>query len=219
MTDTVTDVKTEDTTVVEPEVKTEKIELTKQEYDVLIADQKEMNTLKAHHDKIAQDKKDSLAKAAKDKAESEGNYKELLELKEREYQESLTSKDTEISKYVTEKRQNAVDKVANDIASDLATDSKRAKALAKFLKDRLQYTEDGVKVTDGKGNLVSDKFDSLIEWSKKEYDFLCDGIQSQGGAGDKIVKPTGTDKQQASEAEQLALYKSNPSKWRDLYGK
>ncbi len=173
----------------------DKVELTKAEYDKLLADVKERDTLKAHHDKVAQEKKDAIAKAAKDKAEAEGDLKKLLELKDEEYKNALAEREQKITAYEERERSAQVNKVADQLARELATHKGRADHLAEKLAQRLKLTEDGVKVTDGKGNIVSDKLDTLKDYAKKELDFLCDGLQSTGGAGVVAIKPTGTKEQ------------------------
>ena len=187
------DDKVEDKAVAKDETKTDEVKLTKAEYDQLIADQKERDTLKAHHDKVAQEKKDAIAKAAKEKAETEGDLKKLLEIKDQEYQEQLNAANEKLTAYENKEKENQLNGAAMKLASELAKSSvKKAETLANILRTRLKLTEDGVKVTDGKGNIISDKLDSLSEYAKKEYDFLCDGLQSTGGAGVAVVKPTGT---------------------------
>lgn len=200
----VTDGKVENEAVAKDETKTDEIKLTKAEYDKLIADQKERDTLKAHHDKVAQEKKDAVAKAAKEKAETEGDLKKLLELKDQEYQEKLKEREDRIIAYENKEKESQLNSAAMGLAKELAkTSVRKAETLANILKTRLRLTEDGVKVTDGKGNIVSDKLDSLNEYAKKEYDFLCDGLQSTGGAGVAIVKPTGTNSQKMSPLNRL----------------
>ncbi len=188
----VTEDKVDDVAVAKEETKTDEVKLSKAEYDQLLADKKERDTLKAHHDKVAQEKQTAIAKAAKEKAESEGDFKKLLELKDQEHQEQLRERDDKLNAYENEKKEAQLSSVAMKIASELTKSSvKKAETLANILKSRLKVTEDGVKVTDGKGNIISDSFDSLAEFAKKEYDFLCDGLQSTGGAGVAVVKPTG----------------------------
>ncbi len=159
----------------------------------------ENDRLKAFHDKVTQEKQQAVAKAkaeaekaAKDKAESEGNYKELLSIKEKEYSEQLQVALDKIAGYETEKKHNTVNEAANKIANELSKSSTaKSKLLAEKLASRIKYTEDGLMVTDEKGKIISEKLESLVDFAKKEYDFLCDGLQSTGGAGVAVVKPTG----------------------------
>ena len=160
----VTDDKVEDKAVAKDEAKTDEVKLSKADYDKLIADSKERDMLKAHHDKVAQEKKDAIAKAAidaaKEKAEAEGDLKKLLELKDQEYQEKLKEREDKISAYENKERENQLNNAAKGLAQELAKSSvRKAETLANILRTRLKLTEDGVKVTDGKGNIVSDKLD------------------------------------------------------------
>ena len=69
------------------------------------------------------------------------------------------------------------------IANELTKDTKRARLLAKELRSRLKYTDDGIKVTDSSGGLtVSTLADLKLEVQKNpDYDFLIDGVDSSGG--------------------------------------
>lgn len=158
----------------------EEIKLTKAEYDALLADRAEKDTLKAHHAKVAEEKKQALSKAEREKAEKEGDYKRLLELKEQEIQE----RDNRLKAWEDEKKEHTVQSEAMRIAQELAkTNPAKAKLLAKELRARMQLTEDGIKVVDDNGKLISDRLDTLVDYAQKHYDFLCDGVQSTGGAG------------------------------------
>tara|TARA_R110002124_G_scaffold79292_1_gene210924 strand:+ start:329 stop:982 length:654 start_codon:yes stop_codon:yes gene_type:complete len=76
------------------------------------------------------------------------------------------------------------DNAAMSLANELTKDTKRARILAKELKGRLKFTEDGVKVTDINGNLTVSSVDDLkLEVQKNpDYDFLIDGVDSSGGS-------------------------------------
>jgi len=208
------------------EVVTETVE-TKIDPEEFASIKAENERLKAFHDKVHKENESKVAKAkaesdrlAKEKAESEGDLKKLLELKEQEYQDMLNSKEQELLSFREKEVQQQVNKVADQVARELAKEhSGRQSHLAEKLALRLKLTEDGVKVTDGKGNIISDKLDTLKEYAKKELDFLCDGLQSTGGAGIVAVKPTGNKDNKVAENEQLALYRSDPVKWREKYGK
>lgn len=155
------------------------VKLTKAEYDTLLADQAERNTLKAHHAKVADEKKQALSKAEREKAEAEGDLKRLLELKDAEIKE----RDDKLNSYENEKREAKVQGVALALAQELAkTHPAKAALLAKELRSKLTLTEDGVKVVGENGKLI-EKLDTLKDYAQKHYDFLCDGVQSTGGAG------------------------------------
>ncbi len=179
-----------------------KIEIDVEEYEALKADRAEKDTLKAHHAKVAEEKKQALAKAEKDKAEAEGDLKKLLELKESEIKE----RDDKLATYAQERVEQTVMDAARGVAQELAKSSPaKAALLAKELKARLVMTEDGIKVTDGKGKYLSDNIDTLKEYAKKEYDFLCDGLQSTGGAGVVVGKPTGAKNDKLDVVDRLNM--------------
>ncbi len=156
----------------------------------------EVARLKAFHDEILVEKKAETdkrkaaeTKAEQAKAEAEGDYKKLLELKDAEIKE----RDNKLLSYDQEKKEQKVMDAARKLSQELAkTNPAKAALLAKELRARLVLTEDGIKVTDETGKMVSDKIETLADYAKKHYDFLCDGLQSTGGAGVVVGKPTGT---------------------------
>lgn len=185
----------------------------------------ELERLKSFHNTILEEKKleeqkrkDAQAKAAKEVAEKEGNFKELLEITKREFQEKLQEANDRISKYEQEKKDNLLTSEARKIAQQLASkDARRAELLTKEVKSRLKLTEDGVKVVDSKGNLTTDNLESLTLQVKKEFDFLCDAVDSSGsGAKNTITSSTVKSLKDMSESEQRELYRANPTKWREL---
>lgn len=160
----------------------------------------ENERLKAFHDKVTKEKQEAVTKAkaeadraAKEKAEAEGNYKELLALKEKEFAEKLKTYEDKLTSYEAEQLQNKINSAASVIANQLTKHSGKAADLTEKLAKRIKITEEGLVVTDEKGKIISDKLDSLSDYAKKTYDWLCDGLQSTGTAGIKAVTPTGTD--------------------------
>lgn len=215
------------------EEKVESVEETKvetidpNEYAELKA---ENTRLKEFHATVTQEKQAAVAKAkaeaekvAKEKAQAEGDYKQLLELQKNEYQTQLDELNAKISSYEEGNKQKLINDTAAELAAKLIdkktpNGARKAETLANILKTRLKHTDDGIKVTDAKGNIISEKLETLADFAKKEYDFLCDGLQSTGGAGVAVIKPTGTNSHKISEAEERALYKENPTLWRQQYG-
>lgn len=151
----------------------------------------ENQRLKDFQAKVTQEKKEAVAKAkaeadalAKEKAEKEGDYKKLLALKESEY----TSQIDELRQSLAARDAADKERMLNDEAMKLATELaqtsvKKAATLKDILVKRLKLTEDGIKVVDESGEYIKDGVNALKEFAKKEYDFLCDGLQSTGGAG------------------------------------
>lgn len=178
--------------------------------------------LKEHNDKVVEDRKAANAKreaaelrAQQAKAEAEGDMKQLLELKEKEYQKELQALKEKNESYENERKDRMLNDEAMRLASELAkTNPGRAKLLAKELKERLKLTEDGIKVVDERGNLISDKTDSLMDYAKSNYDFLCDGLQSTGG-GATGSSSTVVQKRfsEMDESEKVALWRDSPSKY------
>ena len=175
-----------------PEIVIDEVKVDIKEYEAM---KTENDRLKSFHDKVLDEKKqsdikakDAEAKATTAKAEAEGDFKKLLELKDTEIHE----RDTRLNVYENEKKESKVMAEALRLAQELAKSSPaKAALLAKELRGRMQLTEDGIKVIDENGKMISDKLETLSDYAKKNYDFLCDGLQSTGGAGVQAAKPTG----------------------------
>ena len=151
----------------------------------------ENDRLKAFHDKVTKEKAEEVAKAraetkriAEEKLMAEGDTQKIIAMKEAEFQAQLTERDQKISKMQQEKREDMISKAALDLATELSS-GKKLKTLVNILKDSFEVTEEGIKVANGKS------IESLKDYAKKEYDFLCDSVPSSGGAGVTIPKPTG----------------------------
>ncbi len=191
-----------DETVVEAAEKPEVDTVDPKEYADLKAEvaaiKAEAATLREHNAQVIADRKAKAKEADKrllaekeKKALDNEDYKELLALKDNDYKskegeyrtqlEELTSK---LAARDEADKQRQVNNEAMKIATDLSkTSVKKAETLANILKTRLKLTEDGIKVVDGKGKFISGDMAVLKEFAKTEYDFLCDGLQSTGGAG------------------------------------
>ena len=163
----------------------------------------ENERLKAFHEKVTKEKQESVAKAkaeadkaAKEKAEAEGNYKELLALKEKEFSEKLKDYEEKLTSYEQQQLNNKINSVAGDIAKSLAKGHVgRTSDLTEKLARHVKMTEEGLVGVDAKGKIVADgsKLEKyLSDLARKDYDYLCDGLQSTGSAGVTAIKPTGT---------------------------
>ena len=195
----------DDKTVVEDtqvdSVEDTSVQVDPKEYEDLKA---EVIKLREHNEKVVADRKAQKEAATKKilaekekKALDNKDYKELVDLKAQEFKDRETEYQTKIaeldSKIIARDKadeQRAINDEAMKLALTLSKSSvKKAETLANILKNRLKTTEDGIKVIDEHGKLVSGDRESLLDFAKKEYDFLCDGIQSTGGAG--VPKSTG----------------------------
>jgi len=162
----------------------------------------ENERLKAFHEKVTKEKQESVAKAkaeadkaAKDKAEAEGNYKELLALREKEFNEKLKDYEDKLTSYEQQQLNNKINSVAGDVAKSLAKGhAGRSSDLTEKLARYVKMTDEGLVGVDVKGKIVADvkQLDKyLSDLARKDYDYLCDGLQSTGSAGITAVKPTG----------------------------
>lgn len=150
---------------------TTQFEAVKAKADQLLDETKKAKAMKREAEEAAK-------REAEDKARQDGDFKQLLESSEAErtkLYEELTGLKTSITK---EKVSNAALKIANELA-----DGSNAEILSEFISRRLQWTEDGVKVTDDSGSLTVSTVDQLKDEFKNnpKYKSLIRGIKSTGG--------------------------------------
>lgn len=176
------------------------ITVAKDAYQAIID---ENERLKAHHEKIAQEKRDEVArvkaeadKAAKEKAEKEGDLKTVLKLQQKEADEKIAALEKQLSNWQEKEKLSKVETVAQELANKLCKShtGKNADLKDKLMKN-LKLTEDGVKSIGADGNINSNNFDELLSNMRKDYDYLCDGNQSQGSAG--VVNTSNAEKSKA----------------------
>lgn len=169
---------------------------------------------KAFNEKVINEKKEAERKAKETELKTKGDFEELLKLKQQELDEQ---KNKWAERDKADQARTLKDK-ALELASELTTDQRRAKILAKEIEQRIQLTADGVKVTDGQGNLTITPVAELLEQMKKNYDFLVDGLQSTGsGAKGSGNATNGTRSlKDMKESEQVNLYNTNYNEWKRL---
>ena len=147
--------------------------------DTLMADNDRLNAKISESNKHTKAAEAKAAKEEKERLEGANNYEQLYKSSEIEREGLMQQIADRDLKSASTSEENA----ALTLANELTKDTKRARLLAKELKGRLKYTEDGIKVTDSSGNLtVSSIADLKLEVSKNpDYDFLIDGVDSSGG--------------------------------------
>lgn len=163
--------------------------------------QEEVIRLRDHKVKFESDTKAKADKlkadadaAAKDKAEADGNYKDLLALREQEYAEKIKGYEDKLTAYDKQQELDKITAVAEDAAKDLTKHALKSRDLVEKLAKMVKITDAGAVVVDAKGVIVSDKpREYLTAYATKHYDYLCDGLQSTGSAGLIAVKPIGTN--------------------------
>lgn len=140
----------------------------------------------------------------------QGNYKELYgtEAQRREAAEK------ELQNIKQEIRQNKLNQKAVSIANDLAKgDSDSAALLTDFVERSLaKNADDAGQVEDSVVDTIKQQF-----LNDKKYARLIGGVQSSGGGapGGKTTKQS-KKFSEMSEAERVALFKSDPNEYRKL---
>ena len=107
---------------------------------------------------------------AKEKGEFKSLYEKTLSDLEREREQARG--------FAQKVQQKELEASAQQIATQLTRDSKRAEVLKKEAMQFAQYTEEGVKFSIGGVDVPTDK---VIEHLRSEYPFLADGKGSTGG--------------------------------------
>lgn len=148
--------------------------------DVITADNERLQAKISESNKHTKAAETKAAEEEKERLKASNNYEQLFKSSEIErdaLKQQITDRDLRAASTSEENS-------AMTLANELTKDTKRARILAKELKGRLKYTEDGIKVTDMNGNLtVSSIADLKLEIQKNpDYDFLIDGVDSSGGS-------------------------------------
>ena len=148
--------------------------------DALTADNDRLTAKISESNKHTKAAEQKAAAEEKERLKGKNDFEALFkssELERETLKQQITDRDL---KSATTSEDNA----AMILANELTKDTKRARILAKELKGRFKFTEDGIKVTDANGNLtVSSIADLKLEVMKNpDYDFLIDGVDSHGGS-------------------------------------
>lgn len=196
-----------DSEVKQPEISIEELQQQLAAKDAQIADvTSQFEAVKAKADQLLDETKKAKAMKreaeeqarieAEEKARKDGDYKQLLESSEAERNklfEELSGLKSSITK---EKVTSEALKIATQMAS-----GDNAEILSDYISRRLQWTDEGIKVTDDSGNLTVSTVDQLKDEFKANprYKSLIDGIKSTGGGAtptsDGVVKDKLTNEQ------------------------
>lgn len=170
--------------------------------EAMAADNERLNAKIAEANKHTKAAEAQAAKEAREKAAAEGNFKQLYESSEAARLEAEESKD-KITKLF--EQQNI-----NDIAGTIALKLNPIEAAVGDLKgkiaSRLKYSEDGVKVTDKKGNLTISTIEQLTEELKGSADFsyMLKGNQSSGGGANGGSSSGGATTSKLTSTQRIA---------------
>lgn len=193
---------------------------TQAELDEAVKGVKSVNAaLKEEKKELAEKVKEYESKAEQaliDKAKAEGDYEKLLQL-EREKQENERKRAEQLQQQIKkEKTANAI----NDLVTSLGAGGKHNEDLRDLIKARYEVDYDietgALKVLgDGASNLdelkktitESGRYDAYLAGSKASGG----GATGQGGQVDK--KPA-----EYSDAERVELFKTDPAKFKAVFG-
>ena len=170
-------------------------EFTAEQFQAL---QAENNSMKSKMDELLGETKraknqkresDEAARQAEaDKAQKAGDFEQLYKSSQ-EQSNDFKSQLDEFRGSVASERQSGM---AMKLAAELA-DGVNAELLSTFIAPRLKYTDEGIKVLDGNGQLTVSTIDDLkTEYqSNARFSALLKGNQSSGGGATGGTKSSG----------------------------
>ncbi len=152
----------------------------KEKMEAMAADNERLNAKIAEANKHTKAAEAQAAKEAREKAAAEGNFKQLYESSEAARLEAEEARD-KINQLF---EQQNINDIAGTIALKLNPIEAAVSDLKSKIASRLKYSEDGVKVTDKKGNLTISTIEQLTEELKgsADYSYMLKGNQSSGGS-------------------------------------
>ena len=144
-------------------------------------------------EKKAADKKAADAEAARLQAEEDAKTEKArkagdIDTIEKGYQEKMQTLEAQLAEMKTKTADKELDRTAMEIASGLAEGANQ-KILSRFIKDRLRYEGDEIKVTDGSGNLTIATVEQLSEEFKTSEQYASLVIGSKGNGGGATNQP------------------------------
>jgi flagellar biosynthesis GTPase FlhF len=114
---------------------------------------------------------------AEEKAKAENDYKQLFESQKQEADQLRTVIEQMNQNIATSK----IEAEAMNLATQMTKDMGRAKLLQREIGQRLTLVDGELRVTDESGQLTVSSLDDLTASITKDYPFLIDGNQAQGG--------------------------------------
>ncbi len=158
-----------------------------QEKAMALEDQ--LNKLKENNSSLIEEKrketesKQAAEQAAKDAArelaKKNGDYDQILKSAEEERNKALET----LSNYEKRIALKEIEALSMKLASEIAFDSDAAELLAEQFAKRLKYSEDGVKITNTKGELTFSTAEDLVKefQATSKFKALLKGTQATGG--------------------------------------
>lgn len=149
-----------------------------------------------------------------EKAKENGDFESLLKSSEQKRQE-IEEKYTQLSQQIAqEKLEHEASKIANKIGNT----PENAELLAHFIKQRLKYSDEGLKVTDEKGNATISTVDELEKefMESNKFASLVKGSQASGGGATGSGSGGAKTFYDYSERELTEIANSNPAKFQEI---
>ena len=192
----------EEEAVVTEEVVVDPSIALQEQLDAITADNQRLQAKINESNKHTKAAEAKAASEEKERLKASNDYEQLFKSSEAQREELLLQIEHRDKKAATGSEENA----ALALANSLTKDPKRARLLAKELKSRFKFTDEGIKITDKDGNLtVSSPEDLKLEVQRNpDYDFLIDGVDSSGGSATGSNNSSGAVKQKLTSTQKIA---------------
>lgn len=170
----------------------------------------------------AKEAEELARKAAEEKARANEDYETLAASLQSRIDDEVANHGVtkeELSKIRQRDADKALDIASADLAGQLA-DGANAKILQRFVRDRLRFEDDGIKITDSDGNLTVSTLDDLAKEFKSNDMFSGlivatkgDGGGASGAGGGSTGSKTFSE---LTTSEKVELYRSDRAKYDQL---
>ena len=149
-----------------------------------------------------------------EKAKENGDFESLLKSSEQKRQE-IEQKYNQLTDQIAQEK---LEHEASKIANKLGNTPENAELLSFFVKQRLKYTDEGLKVTDEQGNATISTVDELEKefTESNRYASLVKGSQASGGGASGSGSGGTKTFNDYSEAELTQIANTNPSKFQEI---
>lgn len=184
----------------------------------------ELEKLKGKHEeflnetKTAKQEKQRLERELEEiknkKAHESGDFESLLKSSETKRQE-LEQKYNELQENIAKEK---LDHEASKIANKLGNTPENAELLTHFVKQRLKYTDEGLKVTDEQGNATISTVDELEKefTESNKFSALVKGSSATGGSATGSGSGGVRTFHDYTERELTEIANNNPAKFEEI---
>lgn len=164
----------------------------------------------------AREAKEAVRQAEEEKAKAEGDKETLQRIAD----ERAAEKDKRINDLINSTKKEKINNAVNDLITKLGAGGTKNEDLRDLVKARFEFDYDideaALKVS-GDGVKTMQELESAIKDSERYASYLAGSGATGGGATGTHTSGEGKKPQDYTEAERVALFKSDPAKFRQLF--